>query len=108
MDDKAVPGRQIPDRDESIATLFYACYPKLVRIGYSLAGDWAATEEVAQQAFVRGRHRCITGFRAEQPVGPDPVSDMNLRHAIAALNLTSGATCRRLGDPVRLVVFLDR
>jgi hypothetical protein len=27
---------------------------------------------------------------------------------IAALNLTSGATCRRLRDPGRLVAFLDR
>ena len=57
MDDKAVPGRQIPDRDEAIATLFYACYPKLVRTGYSLAGDWAVAEEMAQEAFVRLWHR---------------------------------------------------
>jgi hypothetical protein len=50
-------GRQIPDRDEAIATLFYACHPKLVRTGYSLAGDWAVTEEMAQEAFVRQWHR---------------------------------------------------
>ena len=53
MDDRAMPVRQIPDRDEAIATLFYACYPKLVRTGYSLAGDWAVAEEMAQEAFVR-------------------------------------------------------
>src|SRR5580700_9935272 len=57
MDDKATSGRQIPDRDEAIATLFSACYPKLVRTGYSLAGDWAVAEELAQEAFVRLWHR---------------------------------------------------
>jgi DNA-directed RNA polymerase specialized sigma24 family protein len=56
-DDRAVAGRQIPDRDEAIATPFYACYPKLVRTGYSLAGDWAVAEEMAQEAFVRLWHK---------------------------------------------------
>jgi DNA-directed RNA polymerase specialized sigma24 family protein len=46
-------GRQVPDRDEAIATLFHAFYPKLVRTGYSLAGDWAVAEELAQEAFAR-------------------------------------------------------
>jgi hypothetical protein len=64
MDDEAMSGRQIPDRDEAIATLFYACYPKLVRAGYSLAGDWAVAEEMAQQ-----------GVRAAvAPVALDPRS----------------------------------
>jgi DNA-directed RNA polymerase specialized sigma24 family protein len=57
MDERAMPVRQIPDRDEAIATLFYACYPKLVRTGYSLAGDWAVAEEMAQEAFVRLWHK---------------------------------------------------
>ena len=118
MSDKGAPGRQIPDRDEAIAALFYACYPKLVRTGYSLAGDWAVAEELAQEAFVRLWHRWrwirdpetapaylyrtvvnlgnsairrralerrVASFRAEQPVGQDPVADMDLRLAIAAL-----------------------
>ena len=51
MSDKAAPGRQIPDRDEAIAALFYACYPKLVRTGYSVAGDWAVAEEMARLAW---------------------------------------------------------
>jgi len=46
-------GRQIPGRDEAIATLFYACYPQLVATGYGVAGDWAVAEELAQEAFVR-------------------------------------------------------
>jgi RNA polymerase sigma-70 factor (sigma-E family) len=46
-------GRQIPGRDEAIATLFYACYPQLVATGYGVAGDWALAEELAQEAFVR-------------------------------------------------------
>lgn len=117
-DDKVISGRQIPDRDEAVATLFYACYPQLVRTGYSLAGDWAVAEELAQEAFMRlwrrwrwirdheaapaylyrtvvnlGNsairrrvlERRVASFRAEQTVGPDPVADMDLRHAIAAL-----------------------
>jgi RNA polymerase sigma-70 factor (sigma-E family) len=117
-DDRAISGRQIPDRDEAIATLFYALYPKLVRTGYSLAGDWAVAEELAQEAFARlwrrwrwirdpetapaylyrtvvnlgnsairrrALERRVASFRAEQPVGPDPVADMDLRRAIAAL-----------------------
>ena len=117
-DDEAISGRQVPGRDEAIATLFYACYPKLVRTGYSLAGDWAVAEELAQEAFVRLWHRWrwirdpetapaylyrtvvnlgnsairrralerrVASFRTEQPVDPDPVADMDLRHAIAAL-----------------------
>ena len=111
-------GRQIPDRDEAISALFYACYPKLVRTGYSLAGDWAVAEEMAQEAFVRLWHkwrwirdpetapaylyrtvvnlgnsairrraleRRVASFRTEQPVSPDPVADLDLRQAIAAL-----------------------
>jgi len=46
-------GRQIPGREEAIATLFYACYPQLVATGYGVAGDWAVAEELAQEAFVR-------------------------------------------------------
>ena len=38
------------DRDEAIATLFHAFYPKLVRTGYGLAGDWAVAEELAQES----------------------------------------------------------
>jgi RNA polymerase sigma-70 factor (sigma-E family) len=52
-DDIVSSGRQTPGRDEAIAALFYAYYPKLVRTGYSLAGDWAVAEELAQEAFVR-------------------------------------------------------
>ena len=111
-------GRQIPDRDEAMATLFYACYPQLVQTGYSLAGDWAVAEELAQEAFMRlwrkwrwirdheaapaylyrtvvnlGNsairrrvlERRVASFRAEEAVGPDPVAEMDLRHAIAAL-----------------------
>ena len=117
-DDRATSGRRIPGRDEAIATLFYACYPKLVRTGYSLAGDWEVAEELAQEAFVRLWHRWrwirdpetapaylyrtvvnlgnsairrralerrVASFRAEQPVGQDPVADMDLRLAIASL-----------------------
>jgi RNA polymerase sigma-70 factor (sigma-E family) len=111
-------GRQIPDRDEAIATLFQAFYPKLVRTGYSLAGDWAVAEELAQEAFARlwrrwrwirdpetapaylyrtvvnlsnsairrrALERRVASFRAEQPAGPDPVADLDLQQAIAAL-----------------------
>jgi RNA polymerase sigma-70 factor (sigma-E family) len=118
MDDKAMAGRQIPDRDEAIAALFYACYPRLVRTGYSLAGDWAVAEEMAQEAFVRLWHRWrwirdpetapaylyrtvvnlgnsairrralerrVASFRGDEPAGRDPVADMDLRRAIAAL-----------------------
>jgi RNA polymerase sigma-70 factor (sigma-E family) len=53
MDDTVASGRQIPGRDEAIATLFYACYPQLVATGYGVAGDWAVAEELAQEAFVR-------------------------------------------------------
>jgi hypothetical protein len=61
MDDKATAGRQIPDRDEAIATLFYACYPKLVRTGYSLAGDWDSA--IRRQAL----ERRVASFRTEPP-----------------------------------------
>jgi RNA polymerase sigma-70 factor (sigma-E family) len=117
-EDKAVPGRQIPGRDEAIATLFFAFYPRLVRTGYSLTGDWAVAEELAQEAFTRlwrrwrwirdpetapaylyrtvvnlgnsairrrALERRVASFRAEQPDGPDPVADMDLRLAIAVL-----------------------
>jgi RNA polymerase sigma-70 factor (sigma-E family) len=53
MDDTVTSGRQIPGRDEAIATLFYTCYPQLVATGYGVAGDWAVAEELAQEAFVR-------------------------------------------------------
>ena len=52
-DDIVTLGRQIPGRDEAIATLFSACYPQLVATGYAVAGDWAVAEELAQEAFVR-------------------------------------------------------
>jgi RNA polymerase sigma-70 factor (sigma-E family) len=52
-DDTVTSGRQIPGREEAIATLFYACYPQLVATGYGVAGDWAVAEELAQEAFVR-------------------------------------------------------
>jgi RNA polymerase sigma-70 factor (sigma-E family) len=53
MDDTVTSGRQIPGREEAIATLFYACYPQLVATGYGVAGDWAVAEELAQEAFMR-------------------------------------------------------
>jgi RNA polymerase sigma-70 factor (sigma-E family) len=53
MDDRLTSGRQVPGRDEAVATLFYACYPQLVATGYAVAGDWAVAEELAQEAFVR-------------------------------------------------------
>jgi RNA polymerase sigma-70 factor (sigma-E family) len=117
-EDKATAGRQIPDRDEAIATLFFAFYPRLVRTGYSLTGDWAVAEELAQEAFSRlwrrwrwirdpetapaylyrtvvnlgnaairrrALERRVASFRAEQPEGPDPAADMDLRQAIAGL-----------------------
>jgi RNA polymerase sigma-70 factor (sigma-E family) len=52
-DDTVTSGRQIPGREEAIATLFYACYPQLVATGYGVAGDWAVAEELAQEAFLR-------------------------------------------------------
>jgi RNA polymerase sigma-70 factor (sigma-E family) len=52
-DDTLTSGRQIPGREEAIATLFYACYPQLVATGYAVAGDWAVAEELAQEAFLR-------------------------------------------------------
>jgi RNA polymerase sigma-70 factor (sigma-E family) len=52
-DDTVTSGRQIPGREEAIATLFYACYPQLVATGYGVAGDWAVAEELAQEAFAR-------------------------------------------------------
>jgi RNA polymerase sigma-70 factor (sigma-E family) len=52
-DDTVTSGRQIPDREEAIANLFYACYPQLVATGYGVSGDWAVAEELAQEAFVR-------------------------------------------------------
>jgi RNA polymerase sigma-70 factor (sigma-E family) len=117
-DDEANSARQVPGRDEAIASLFYAHYPQLVRTGYSLAGDWAVAEELAQEAFMRlwrrwrwirdpeaaptylhrtvvnlGNsairrrvlERRVASFRAEPPEGPDPVADLELRQAIAAL-----------------------
>jgi RNA polymerase sigma-70 factor (sigma-E family) len=117
-EDIAASGREIPDRDEAIAALFVALYPKLVRTGYSLAGDWALAEELAQEAFMRlwrrwrwirdpetapaylyrtvvnlgnstirrrALERRVASFRTEQPTGPDPVADLDLRRAISAL-----------------------
>lgn len=52
-DDIVTLGRQVPGRDEAIATLFCACYPQLVATGYGVAGDWAVAEELAQEAFMR-------------------------------------------------------
>jgi RNA polymerase sigma-70 factor (sigma-E family) len=52
-DEMVTSGRQLPGRDEAIATLFYRCYPQLVATGYGVAGDWAVAEELAQEAFER-------------------------------------------------------
>jgi RNA polymerase sigma factor (sigma-70 family) len=112
-DDTVTSGRQVPGREEAIATLFYACYPQLVATGYGVA------EELAQEAFVRlwrrwrwlrdpeaapaylhrtvvnlGNaairrrvlERRVAGFRSGQPVEAGPEAGMELRQAISALS----------------------
>jgi RNA polymerase sigma-70 factor (sigma-E family) len=39
--------------DEAIESLFHACYPRLVRTGYALVGDWDLAEQLAQEAYLR-------------------------------------------------------
>jgi RNA polymerase sigma-70 factor (sigma-E family) len=46
----AGPGR---DADGAIESLFHACYPRLVRTGYALTGDWDLAEQLAQEAYLR-------------------------------------------------------
>lgn len=41
------------DADEAIESLFHACYPRLVRTGYALLGDWDLAEQLAQEAYLR-------------------------------------------------------
>jgi len=44
------PGR---GADEAIESLFHAFYPRLVRTGYALVGDWDLAEQLAQEAYLR-------------------------------------------------------
>jgi RNA polymerase sigma-70 factor (sigma-E family) len=46
----ADPGR---NADVAIESLFHACYPRLVRTGYALVGDWDLAEQLAQEAYLR-------------------------------------------------------
>ncbi|HXP21309.1 MAG TPA: SigE family RNA polymerase sigma factor [Streptosporangiaceae bacterium] len=52
--------------DEAIESLFHACYPRLVRTGYALVGDWDLAEQLAQEAYLRlwRRWRWITDPQA--------------------------------------------
>jgi RNA polymerase sigma-70 factor (sigma-E family) len=52
-DDIISSGMRKRDRDEAIESLFYACYPHLVRTAFGLTGDWDLAEQLAQDAYLR-------------------------------------------------------
>lgn len=43
----------VPSRREALALLYERYYVELVRLAFSLTGDWGVAEELAQEAFVR-------------------------------------------------------
>lgn len=52
-DDIITSGTRRRDRDEAIESLFYECYPNLVRTAFSLVGDWDLAEQLTQDAYLR-------------------------------------------------------
>jgi RNA polymerase sigma-70 factor (sigma-E family) len=45
--------RHRPGTEEAIESLFHACYPRLVRLAFSLVDDWDLAEQLAQEAYLR-------------------------------------------------------
>ena len=42
-----------PSRRDALALLYQRYYAELVRLAFSLTGDWGMAEELAQETFVR-------------------------------------------------------
>lgn len=52
-DDIVSSGGQAARREEALESLFRARYAQLVQAAFGLAGDWAAAEDIVQEAFAR-------------------------------------------------------
>jgi RNA polymerase sigma-70 factor (sigma-E family) len=52
-DDVISAGARASDRNEAIAALFEAEYPRLVNIAFAFVRDWDVSEQLAQEAYLR-------------------------------------------------------